>query len=70
MAKFYYKDGTTSDSYDRKILHRLDGPAIEYNMGGADYFINDVRFCKEDFDSYPAVIAYRADKAIRDILSE
>ena len=32
--KYYYKDGTTSTIYDgSKILHRVDGPAIEWADG-------------------------------------
>ena len=38
--KFYYKDGSISANYDPlKILHRIDGPAIEYTdvMSGKDF---------------------------------
>lgn len=40
--KFYYKDGTTSSKYDpNKVLHRLDGPAVEEEDGGTWWFEDD-----------------------------
>ena len=39
--KHYYKDGTTSESYDNsKITHRIDGPASEYADGSKYYYID------------------------------
>jgi len=42
--KFYYKDGSVLDFYDNsKMLHRVDGPAIEYADGRKDWFIDGKR---------------------------
>ena len=42
--KFYYSDGTTSSTYDdTKVLHRTDGPAVEYADGSKFWYINDQR---------------------------
>ena len=42
--KFYYKDGTTSSIYDNsKVLHRIDGPAIEWGNGDKEWVANDKR---------------------------
>ena len=42
LFKHYYKDGTTSSKYDRtKILHREDGPAIEYPSGYKEWRIDN-----------------------------
>ena len=42
--KHYYKDGTTSESYDNsKITHRIDGPAIEYANGDKYWYIDGKR---------------------------
>ena len=39
--KFYYKDGTTSSEYDDyKVLHRIDGPAIEMADGQKEWYVN------------------------------
>ena len=39
--KYYYKDGTTSEScIDPRKLHRLDGPATEYADGSKYYYID------------------------------
>lgn len=38
---FYYSDGSASSKKDLgKILHRLDGPAIEYSEGGERWYKN------------------------------
>lgn len=69
--KYYYKDGTISDSLSLdRILHRLDGPAIIYSASHCSYYIDDIKISKDDFDRHSAVVAYRTDRAIRDILSE
>ena len=40
--KFYYKDGSVLDYLDNsKILHREDGPAIEWADGAKRWYIND-----------------------------
>ena len=42
--KHYYKDGTTSESYDNsKITHRTDGPAVEYADGSKAWYIDGKR---------------------------
>jgi len=39
--KLYYKDGTTSDkTIFSKVLHREDGPAVEYASGSRDWYLN------------------------------
>jgi hypothetical protein len=39
--KYYYKDGTTSTIHDSsKILHRVDGPAIEWADGEKWWYFN------------------------------
>ena len=39
--KFYYKDGTTASEYNQsKVLHREDGPAIEYTNGQKEWYVN------------------------------
>ena len=42
--KFYYKDGTTSERLDlNKVLHRTDGPAMEFTSGSKSWFIDGKR---------------------------
>jgi hypothetical protein len=42
--KFYYKDGTTSSRLDEsKVLHRVDGPAVEYADGTKYWFVDGKR---------------------------
>ena len=42
--KYYYKDGTTSEScIDSRKLHRLDGPAAEYADGDKHWYIDGKR---------------------------
>ena len=39
VGKFYYIDGTCSNTYiENKSLHRLDGPAVEYENGEKQYW--------------------------------
>jgi hypothetical protein len=39
--KFYYKDGSVLDyRNDDKILHREDGPAVEWEYDGKAWYIN------------------------------
>ena len=41
--KFYYSDGTTSDTYSvMKILYRLDSPAVEYGNGDRLWYQNNL----------------------------
>lgn len=30
--------------------HRIDGPAVEYNNGSVEYWLNDYSCSKEEFD--------------------
>ena len=40
--KYYYKDETSSNTRDyTKVLHRTDGPAIEYADGVKSWYIDD-----------------------------
>jgi len=39
--KYYYKDGTTSTHDISRILHREDGPAVEFAEGGQYWFVDD-----------------------------
>jgi len=39
--KFYYKDGTTSERLDlNKVLHRTDGPAVEWADGDKGWYVD------------------------------
>ena len=39
--KYYYKDGTTSSEHDlTKILHRIDGPAVEFAGGDKEWHVD------------------------------
>lgn len=49
--------------------HRLDGPAIEYLNGSMEWYINGKYVNKQDFPKHPAVIEYKANKAIRELLN-
>lgn len=40
---YYYKDGTTSDVYNRKTLHRVDGPAVVGPHGERAWYIEGKR---------------------------
>jgi len=47
-SKFYYKDGSILDHYDKnKILHRKGAPAIEGFNGSKYWCIND-KYHRED----------------------
>jgi hypothetical protein len=41
-SKFYYRDGTTSNlyRYRGRILHRVDGPAVEYTNGSREWRVD------------------------------
>ena len=39
----WYKDG---------LLHRLDGPAVEYTNGGKEWFINGVQYTEQEFNQW------------------
>lgn len=41
------------------LLHRTDGPAVEWTNGNVDWYIDGKEFSKEDFDSLPEVIMHR-----------
>ena len=42
--KFYYSDGSVLDSRDYyRILHRLDGPAIEFANGTKVWYVDGKR---------------------------
>ena len=47
--KFYYKDGTISEELDyySRVLHRTDGPAMEFASGSKSWFI-DGKLHRED----------------------
>lgn len=45
----YFKNGT---------VHRLDGPAIEYNNGRQEYYINGSYSFEEYYWSNPLVVNY------------
>ena len=40
-ATYYYRDGTFSETYDStKTLHREDGPAIEWDYGPKQWWVD------------------------------
>jgi hypothetical protein len=42
--KYYYLDGSILYNLDyKKVLHRIDGPAIEWYDGTKEWFINGIR---------------------------
>jgi uncharacterized Fe-S cluster-containing protein len=42
--KFYYKDGTISGIFNNgKILHRVDGPAVEHASGTKEWYVDGKR---------------------------
>lgn len=42
--KYYYKDGTTSERLDNtKVVHRVDGPAVEFIDGGKIWYFEGER---------------------------
>jgi hypothetical protein len=42
--KYYYSDGTTSSSYIySKMLHRVDGPAVEWADGSRGWWVDGKR---------------------------
>ena len=58
--KFYYSDGTISSKRDlSKILHRADGPAIEYSDGDKYWLING-KFHREDGPAVKNSDGYKA----------
>ena len=59
MDKFYYSDGTTSSERDySKVLHREDGPAVEYSYGTKEWWFNGKRHRKDG----PAIEGSNGDK--------
>jgi hypothetical protein len=50
-TKYYYKDGTTSSEYDNsKVIHRIDGPAIEYSNGYEEWYVDGGYYREEEFN--------------------
>jgi len=44
MSKYCYSDGSVLDYYDyNKVLHRLDGPAVEYVDGSKRWWVEGQR---------------------------
>ena len=39
-ARYYYKDGTITDEYIKRELHRVDGPAIDSTDGNNSWYLN------------------------------
>jgi hypothetical protein len=50
------------------LLHRLDGPAIDYKNGNNWYYIRGYELNKEEFYNHPEVIATIRSKRIKQIL--
>jgi hypothetical protein len=46
-SRFWYLDGK---------LHRLDGPAVEWPSGLVDYYINDAKLTKEQFELFAPLL--------------
>jgi len=58
--KYYYKDETSSNTRDyTKVLHRTDGPAIEYADGVKSWYIDD----KSHRTDGPAIEYTNGDKS-------
>jgi hypothetical protein len=58
VDKYYYKDGSIlSHLDDEKVLHRVNGPAVEW-FGGKDfyYYIDDIYYTEENFNKYKELI--------------
>jgi len=43
-------DGKHKEWCINGILHRLDGPAVEYSAGDSRYYIDGVRYSKSEYD--------------------
>ena len=41
MNKYYYKDGASSKHDSSRVLHRVDGPALEYTNGDKYWYIDN-----------------------------
>jgi len=48
----------------KKQLHRLEGPAVEYDNGNKKYYIKNVEYTEEEFPD--AVLLYLATKNIKE----
>jgi len=49
--KYYYKDGSVLDFYDdSKVLHRLDGPAVEWANGDRYWYVENRWLTEEEFN--------------------
>lgn len=54
---FIHKNGDKSYYYEGQ-LHRLDGPAVEDQLGVV-FYIEDTRLSEEDYWKHPKVIQYK-----------
>jgi hypothetical protein len=53
LDKYYFSDGTTSSEHTRpKVLHREDGPAVEYANGARAWYLNGIKHRKDG----PAIV--------------
>ena len=69
--KFYYKDGSILNYwYHTKILHREDGPAIEYANGYKVWFIDGKWLTEEQFNNHPKVQHYRFSVLLEKVLKQ
>lgn len=53
-----------------RVLHRLDGPAIEYADGSKRWCIDGNELTEEEFNKHPLVIEYRLGKITNEVLNE
>ena len=54
-ARYYKKD---------RRLHRIDGPAVIYQDGEEDYWLEDESYTKEEWENHPLVLQYRREELI------
>ena len=60
MGKFYYKDGTSSNDLDpSKILHRTNGPAVEWANGTKVWYV-DGKFHRTNGPAYEGISGHKA----------
>ena len=52
----YYKKGWR--------IHRVDGPAVIYQDGEEDYWLEDESYTKEEWENHPLVQQYRREELI------
>ena len=60
--KFYYQDGSTSFRvlHGAKILHRVDGPAIEWADGDANWYVNGEPISVKDNEEFLRMMKLKA----------